>query len=196
MESVGEVLEAQFWDHLADEGDTVDFLRRKIDLLLYRDAFISCDLQDDDQIPFTGPAESALSLLAPEQHFIASQIMDAVMQKTDQLTFLHGSARTRKTFAIKALIKAFESIRKKCLIWSTTRIAAFQYPGGIALHLLFHFGIGEQFRRSSRSNVGRGIAQARHILAANLIIIDEVSMLTPWATNRVSMTLQSRSGQH
>jgi hypothetical protein len=42
------VLEARFWDHLADEGDTVDSLRRKIDLPLYPDAFIFCNLQNDD----------------------------------------------------------------------------------------------------------------------------------------------------
>jgi hypothetical protein len=33
-----------------------------------------------------------------------------------------------------------------------------------------------------------------YILAADLIIIDEVSMLTPWVANRVSLTLQSISG--
>jgi hypothetical protein len=77
------VLEARSWDNLADEGDTVDSLRRKIDLLLYPDAFINCDLQDDDQMPLTSPPKSALSLLIPEQHFVASQIIDAVIQDTD-----------------------------------------------------------------------------------------------------------------
>jgi hypothetical protein len=139
-----EVSEARFWDHLADEGDTVDSLRRKIDLLLYPDAFISCDLQDDDQMPLTSPPESALSVLTPEQHSVASQIIDAVMQKTNQLMFLQGSAWTGKTFTVKALIKALESTQKKCLICGTTGITAVQYPGETTLHSLFHFGINEQ----------------------------------------------------
>jgi hypothetical protein len=52
-----EVLEARFWDHLAVEGDIVDSFRPKIDFLLYSDAFISYDLQGDDQMPFTAPPE-------------------------------------------------------------------------------------------------------------------------------------------
>jgi hypothetical protein len=138
-----EVLEVRFWDHLADERDTVNSLRRKINLLLYPDTFISCDLQNDDQMPPTSPPESALSLLTPEQHSVASQIIDAVMQKTDQLMFLQGSAGTGKTVTAKALIKALESRRKKCLICGTTGIAAVQYPGGTTLHSLFHLGIDE-----------------------------------------------------
>jgi hypothetical protein len=95
------------------------------------------------------------------------------------------------------LIKDLESTRKKCLIWGTTGIAAVQYPGGGAtLHSLFHLGIDEQFLGSFRSNVGRRTPLARHILAADLIIIDQVSMLASWVTNRLSMTLQSISGQH
>jgi hypothetical protein len=144
----------------------------------------------------TSPPESALSLLTPEQHSVASQIIDAMMQKTDQPMFLEESAGTGKTFTVKAVIKAVESTRKKCLICGTTGIAAVQYPGGTTLHSLSHLGIDEQFRGSFRSNVGRGTPLPRHILAGDLIIIDGVSMLTPWVTNRVSMTLQSISGQY
>jgi hypothetical protein len=83
----------------------------------------------------------------------------------------------------------------KCLIWGSIRIAAVQYPGGKILHSLFRLGIDGQFWGSFRSNVGRGTPLARHSLAADLIIINKVSMLTPWVTNRVSMTLQSISDQ-
>jgi hypothetical protein len=146
-------------------------------------------------MPLTSPPELALSLLTPMQHSVASQMIGAVMQKTDQLMFLQGSAGTGKTFTVKALIKALESTRKKCLICGTTGIAAVQYPGGTTLHSLFHLGIDEQSRGSFYSNVGRRTPLARHIFAADLIIMDEVSMLTPWATNRVSLTLHSISGQ-
>jgi ATP-dependent exoDNAse (exonuclease V) alpha subunit len=104
--------------------------------------------------------------------------------------FLQGSAGTGKTFTVKTLIATLQSCGKKCLICGTTGIAAVQYPGGITLHSLFRLGIDEQFTGSFRSNIGRRTAHARHILAADLIVIDEVSMLTPWVANRVSMTLQ------
>jgi hypothetical protein len=100
------------------------------------------------------------------------------MQKTDQLMFLQGSAGTEKTFTVKALIKALESTRKKCLICGTTGIPAVQHPGGTTLHSLFHLGTDEQSSGSFRSNVGRGTPPARHIITADLIIIVEVPMMT------------------
>jgi hypothetical protein len=92
------------------------------------------------------------------------------------------------------LISAHQSHRKIGLICGTTDIAAVQYPGGTTLPSLFRLGINEQSRGGFRSNIRRGTALARYILAADLIIIDEVSILTPWVVNRVPMTLQSISG--
>jgi hypothetical protein len=80
------------------------------------------------------------------------------------------------------------------LICGTTGIAAVQYPGGTTLHSLFRLGINEQSRGGFRSNIGRGTPLAWYILAADLIIMNEVSMLTSWVANRVSLTLQSISG--
>jgi MoxR-like ATPase len=132
--------------------------------------------------------------LTPEQHSAASTIIRAVSHETHQLIFLQGSAGTGKTFIVKALINALQSHRKKCLICGTTGIAAIQYPGGTTLHSLFRLGIDEQSLGGFRSNIGHGTPLARYVFAADLIIIDEVSMLAPWVANRVSLTLQSISG--
>jgi hypothetical protein len=43
-----EFSESRFWHHLMDEGDTVDSVHRKIDLLLHPDAYESCGTEDDD----------------------------------------------------------------------------------------------------------------------------------------------------
>jgi hypothetical protein len=72
-------------------------------------------------------------------------------------------------------------------------IFAVQHPRGTTLHSLFRLGIDEQFAGSFRSNIGCGTAQAGYILAADLIVIDEVSMLTSTVPNQVAMTLQSIS---
>jgi ATP-dependent exoDNAse (exonuclease V) alpha subunit len=69
-------------------------------------------------------------------------------------------------------------------------IAAVQYPGDTTLHSLFRLGIDEAIKGEFRCNIGRDTAQANHILSDDLIMIDEVSMLTPWAANRVSPTLR------
>jgi hypothetical protein len=133
--------------------------------------------------------------MTEEQFSISSEIIEAVLHQTDQIVVLQGSTGTGKTFTVKALIRALELSGKSCLICGTTGIAAAQYPGATTVHSLFHLGKDEQFTRSFRSNVGRDTPVARHILAANLIIVDEVLMLTAWVTNQVSMALRSISDQ-
>jgi hypothetical protein len=189
-----ESLKTRFCDHLVDDGDTPDSVRRKIDILLYPFDMSSYDGFVDDQLSISSYPNSHLSLLTPEQHSVASKIIKAVLDKTHQLMFLQGSAGTGKTFAIKALINAFQSHCKKCLICGTTGIAALQSPSGTTLRSLFRPGIDEQSRGGFRSNIERGTAPARYILTADLIILDEASMLAPWIANRVSLTLQSISG--
>jgi Cdc6-like AAA superfamily ATPase len=97
--------------------------------------------------------------------------------------FLQGSHGTGKTFTVKVLINALQACRKRCLICGTTDIAAIQYPEGTTLDSLFRLGINEQPTRSFRSKIGRGTLLARYILAADLIIINEVSMLTSSVAN-------------
>jgi hypothetical protein len=92
------------------------------------------------------------------------------------------------------LIKTFESWSEECLICGAIGIAAVQHPRRTTLHSLFRLGIGKQFTGSFRSNGGRDAPLAGHFLAADLIIVDEVSMLTLWMANRVCITLQSISG--
>jgi hypothetical protein len=185
-----ESLETHFCDQLADDGDTPDSVRRKIDFLLHPFDMSSHDGLRDDQPPISS---YPVSLLTSEQHSVASKIIKTVLHKTHQLMFLQGSAGTGKTLIVKALINAFQSHGKKCLICETTGIAAVQYPSGITFHSLFRLGIDEQSRGSFRLNIGRGTPLARYILAADLIIIDQVWKLTPWVVNRVSLALQSIS---
>jgi hypothetical protein len=186
--------ETDFCDHLVDDGDTPDSVHQKIDLLLCPFNMSSYDGLDDDQLSISSDPDSHLSLLIPEQHSIASEIIKAVLSQTYQLMFLQGPAGTGKTFTVKALINALQSQRNKCLICGTTGIAAVQHPGGTTLFFLCGLGIDEQSWEGFRSNIGRGNPLTRCILAVDLIIIDGVSMLTLWVATRVSLTLQSISG--
>jgi hypothetical protein len=188
-------LERDFSDYLADDGDDIESVHHKINLLLNHDDMMISDYQNDKQIADNFHAEPELTTLTAEQSNVAREIIEAVIEKTSQLMFLQGSAGTGKTFTVRAIINTLRSTRRKCLICATTGIAAVQYKGGTTLHSLFHLGIDEEFAGSFRSNIGRGTKAAQHLLSADLIIIDEVSMLTPWVTTRVSKTLQSISGK-
>jgi hypothetical protein len=130
-------LETRSCDHLADDGDTPDSVRRKIDLVLHPFDMSSSDGLGDDQLSISSDPDSYLSLLTPEHHSVASKIIKAVLHETHQLMFLQGSAGAGKTFTAKALINALQSHCKKCLICGTTGISAVQYPGGTTLPSLF-----------------------------------------------------------
>jgi hypothetical protein len=122
--------------------------------------------------------DSNLSLLTSEQHFFVSKIIKAMLHATDQFMFLQGSIGTGKTFIVKALINSFHSHRKKCLICGTTGIAAVQHPSGTTLDSLFQHGIDEQSPGGVRSDLGCRTPLAGYFLAADSIIIDEVSMFS------------------
>jgi hypothetical protein len=153
----------------------------------------SYDGLGDDQPSIFSDPDSHLSLSTPEQHSVASKIVKVALHETHQLMYLQGSAGTGKIFSIKALINGFQCHCKKCLIYRTTGTTTVQYSGGTIVHSLVRLGIGEQSRGGFHSNIGRNIPLARYILAADLIIIDEVLTLTPWVVNRVSLTLRSIS---
>jgi hypothetical protein len=67
-----EPVEGQFFAQLANEGDTVEDVRRRIDLLLHSHIYAYCDPHDNDQIPPISDPDSSLSLLTPEQYSVAS----------------------------------------------------------------------------------------------------------------------------
>jgi ATP-dependent exoDNAse (exonuclease V) alpha subunit len=186
-----ETLECRFRTQLADEGDTIDSVHHKLGALLHPESSACRDLQEENEMPLTFAVDESLSVLSSERHGVASQIIEAVIYQTDQLMFLQGSAGTGKTFTIKALIRRLRLLGEKCFICGTAGIAAAQYPGETTLHSLFRLGIDEEFAGRFRYNIDRGTFEAKYLLDADLIIIDEVSMLTPWVANRVSMTLHS-----
>jgi hypothetical protein len=180
-----EALETRFCRKVANGGYTPDSVRRKMDLLLNPDTLACYDPQNDHQMPPSLDPDSALSLLTPEQRSVACKIIGAVLHEvvldeTDQLMFLQGSAGTGKALIFQALINALHSLGKKYVICGTTGIAAVQYPGRITLHSLFHLGIDGQSTGAFCSNIRRGTPPARHILTADLSVSDEVLMSTHW----------------
>jgi hypothetical protein len=135
--------------------------------------------------------ELGLSLLNREQGIIGRAIVDAITGDHGQLFLLQGSAGTGKTFTVNAIVSELRRLGKRCLITATTGIAAVQYLGGTTVHSLFKLGIDENARMDFRCNIGRDTPHARYLSGADLIVIDEVSMLTPWVANRVSLTLKA-----
>jgi hypothetical protein len=61
-----ESLETRFCDHLADDGDYLDYVYRKIDLLLHPFDMSSYDGLSYDQLSISSDPDSHLSLLTPE----------------------------------------------------------------------------------------------------------------------------------
>jgi ATP-dependent exoDNAse (exonuclease V) alpha subunit len=108
-------------------------------------------------------------------------------------SFSRVPLEVKKTFTMKAFIRQFARRGKKCLMTETTGIAAMQYQGGTTVHSLLKRGIDAAMRGDLRSTIGRNTFDATHIQSNDVIVMDELSMLTPWLANRISLTLRSIS---
>jgi hypothetical protein len=175
-----ERIKRRFWESFKDRNDTDETLKKKFDFLTK---------------PSKHPVEpkrevNPLDALKDEQKIVASKIVKRLLKhETNQIMFLQGAAGTGKTFTVQRLLAELFNLGLNCIITATTGIAAVQYNQGTTLHSAFKLGIDET-KSVFCSTIGRDTALAHRLLAANLIVIDEVSMLTPDLANRVSMTLQ------
>jgi hypothetical protein len=68
-------LEGQFFAQLADQGDTVQYIHRNINIVLHPNHYACCDPQDDGQMPPTSHPDSALLPLTTEQYAVAFEII-------------------------------------------------------------------------------------------------------------------------
>jgi Cdc6-like AAA superfamily ATPase len=126
-----------------------------------------------------------LSELTEEQHPVARQIADALEASDNprgnaSLMLLPGTAGTGKTITVRAIVAEFEKKQKRVLNSRTTGITAAQYPRGTTIHLLFRLGIGEMSTKRLASEVNKGTFRTKSLRSANVIIVDNVSILTHW----------------
>ena len=131
--------------------------------------------------------------LNPNQKSIFDKIVNNVVNsESGHLMFLQGRAGTGKTFLTNCIISHLRSLGKKLLICGTTGIAAAQYPDGCTIHSLFGLGIDKNSVGAAfKSNIGAKTYKGQMIMNADLLIIDEVSMLTTEVANKVDLTLRS-----
>jgi hypothetical protein len=134
--------------------------------------------------------QELLQRLNEGQRAVGEAIIGGVADAECQSMFLQGAARTGRTFPIAVLVAVLRGEGQRCLISETTGIAAVQYPGGCTLHSLFKLGIDDESRSGVVSRIGRGSGHGDSILRADVILINEVLILTSWVANRVPMTLQ------
>ena len=77
------------------------------------------------------------------------------------------------------------------LVTGSIGIAASQYKGGQTLHSLFALSFDQKSKGNEmRSNIGLNTVKAEELMTAQLIVIDEVSMVTQETINCVDFTLR------
>jgi hypothetical protein len=185
------------WKRLGDDGDDLAAIRIKIEEILWRFRAPVERLEEGADLHERFEyAMAQLSDLSGEQSAFANEIIRSVERNSPKLMFLQDSAGTGKTHMVRMILSELHRRGIRCLVSATTGIAAVQYQGGQTLHSLFSLGIDEDRSSSFASNVGQGTARARLLLSARLIVIDEVSMLTPSVGRRVSLTLSSIIGEN
>ena len=183
-----------FYQNLIDrESDTKLDLIKKINNIIMKiqkpSNFVSINtsvLRSDYKL--------SMNDLSPHQSEIASKIIDSVIKNTHQLIFLQGRAGTGKTFTVKVICEMLRSMGCKISVTATTGIAATQFNGGMTVHSLF----GIMPTKSNEANtfssflnpVGKNTIKAKFLKSLDLIVIDEISMLTPRVTRDISYCLQ------
>lgn len=126
-----------------------------------------------------------------EQQYVIDAIITNINKSNGNLMFLQGQAGTGKTYLTQNLIKILQRMGKNVLITGTTGIAAAQYNGGSTLHSLFSLGIEKNAGNPVfKSNIGTKSYKAKMIIDCDLLIIDEVSMLTIQTANKVDFNLR------
>jgi Cdc6-like AAA superfamily ATPase len=181
---------------LGDKGDGRLQITEKINAILHRSRAQKSgeDTENEELIGLGEDSQPQLTDLSREQAAIAVDIVnDADSRLPDpskQLMFLQGSAGTGKTHTVRAMLTELRNRGIAYFVSATTGIAAVQYPGGQTVHSLFSLGIDENQGSCFISHIGRNTQKTQKLLGARLIVIDEVSILTPWVARRISLTLR------
>ena len=139
--------------------------------------------------------EIQVNLNEGQKNFIETiiQIIESHKIDNDQpyLVFLQGRAGTGKSFTTNYLIKCLKEKNKHVFVAGTTGIAASQYHDGQTVHSLFALPIDQKIKANEfRSNIGLHTLRCDQILSTDLIIIDEISMMTIKTAIGVDYTLR------
>jgi hypothetical protein len=121
----------------------------------------------------------ALERLSQHQTRVAMAIIRAALVGFPQLMLLKSGAGTGTTHTVRALMLYLTMLKKHYLICDATGIAVAQYAGEQTAYSVFPSAIDKNRKGGLRSNIEKGSAYPRRGNSADLIILDEVSMLTP-----------------
>lgn len=151
-----------------------------------------------EEIPLNEEFISAV--LNDLQKYTVRKIYEKVVNNDSDdshLMFLQGRAGTGKTYTTNVIINALRKNGYNVLVTGTTGIAATQYDHGMTCHSLFKLKLDkENCDNEFKCNVGYGTNRAKELLESNLIIIDEISMLTIQTAIQIDYTLRSLVAYH
>ena len=161
------------------------FIRCNINIPNFLEPWLSYESQTNAEEEFD------LSKLTNDQKNIIFDIEKRIKDCSGNLMFIQGRAGTGKTFLTKTLIGYLENQNFKILISGTTGIAASQYNRGTTIHSLFSLGLDDNESSTVfHTNIGKKTYKGGMIKNSDLIIIDEISMLTVSVANKVDYTLR------
>ena len=89
---------------------------------------------------------------------------------------MHGPGGSGKTFLYQCLIYKLRSEGRSVIVTATTGIAALLLPDGRTVHSTF--GVPLLIQESGVSNINMQTSEAADLRKADLIIIDEVSIMS------------------
>ena len=185
---------SKFFNKMIDrESDTEEVIIQKINNLILRIQKPSNFVSISDSI-LRRDYNLSLNNLTSHQKEIANEIISSVLNNDFQLIYLQGRAGTGKTFTVKVICEILRSQGLKIAVSATTGIAATQFNGGMTVHSLFGIMPTKSNEANTHSSflspVGINTIKAKFLKSLDLIIIDEISMLTPRVARDISTCLK------
>src|SRR4029079_6382805 len=123
--------------------------------------------------------------MSNDSEFSESQLGAIQLIEDGKNIFLTGMAGSGKSFLLTSLSRLFPS--KNIILTSTTGISAFNI-GGCTIHSYLSLGLGDQTVGKSLFKMQGG--RKKHIQKLDILIIDEVSMLSSALTEKIHQSLQ------
>jgi ATP-dependent exoDNAse (exonuclease V) alpha subunit len=105
-----------------------------------------------------------------------AKALNLALTSNDSL-FITGSAGTGKTVVLKQIVKDLEAAGQKVLVTSFTGLAALQL-GGVTLARLLGLGISKRAEDLKEDLIMVGQKAASGVVDANVLVIDEISLLS------------------
>jgi ATP-dependent DNA helicase PIF1 len=130
--------------------------------------------------------------LTKKQQIMFNKINDSVVNKEGRIFFCDAPGGSGKTFTATTLLAKLRSETRVCLACAASGIAANQLQGGTTAHTKFKIPL--ELHEDTKCDIREGTSHSKLIQDAELIVLDEATMMHKLALDAIDRTCQEIRG--